>query len=232
MDRGSDEEQKLGDAIADVLRREIVWGEWPAGHVFSENALARRFGTSRSPVREALRQLAHEGLISLGRSGARVLGLDLTDALELYDVRTFIEQFSAARVCQRSRAERERLAGSLLSLVIEMEDAALRRDWQRFADLDLAYHDVMVRASHHRRLTRLWEEMRKLLQLTLALVMRKRMQRGAADMQGALAQHRSLAEAIVAGDGDWVRGVIQSHVEETRKLLECGLHGHIGDDER
>jgi len=224
-------EKRLGEVIADVLRREIVWGEWSSGHVFSENVLARRFGTSRSPVREALRQLAHEGLISLGRSGARVVGLDLADALELYDVRSLIEQFTASRVCERPRAERESLARTLLTIVLAMEEAASRGDWQSFSDLDLAYHDAIVRAANHRRVMRLWDEMRSLLQLTLALVMRKRMQRGDADMRGALAQHRSLAEAILAGDGAWVRRVMQSHVDESRKLLEGGLRGRPGDEE-
>jgi len=224
-------EKRLGEVIADVLRREIVWGEWSSGHVFSENALARRFGTSRSPVREALRQLAHEGLISLGRSGARVVGLDLADALELYDVRSLIEQFTASRVCERPRTERESLARTLLTIVLAMEEAASRGDWQSFSDLDLAYHDAIVRAANHRRVMRLWDEMRSLLQLTLALVMRKRMQRGDADMRGALAQHRSLAEAILAGDGAWVRRVMQSHVDESRKLLEGGLRGRPGDEE-
>ncbi|ACV58281.1 GntR family transcriptional regulator [Alicyclobacillus acidocaldarius] len=232
MRRNAGGERRLGDVIADVLRREIVWGEWPSGHVFSENALARRFGTSRSPVREALRQLAHEGLISLGRNGARVVGLDLGDALELYDVRSLIEQFTASRVCERPRAERESLAHTLSTLVLAMEEAASRRDWQSFSDLDLAYHDAIVRAANHRRVLRMWDEMRSLVQLTLALVMRKRMQRGDADMRGALAQHRSLAEAILAGDAAWVRRVMQSHVEETRRLLEGGLRGHPAGDER
>ena len=231
MERDVGGEKRLGEVIADVLRREIVWGEWSSGHVFSENVLARRFGTSRSPVREALRQLAHEGLISLGRSGARVVGLDLADALELYDVRSLIEQFTASRVCERPRTERESLARTLLTIVLAMEEAASRGDWQSFSDLDLAYHDAIVRAANHRRVMRLWDEMRSLLQLTLALVMRKRMQRGDADMRGALAQHRSLAEAILAGDGAWVRRVMQSHVDESRKLLEGGLRGRPGDEE-
>ncbi|AEJ43118.1 GntR family transcriptional regulator [Alicyclobacillus acidocaldarius] len=232
MERLSGNEPKLGDTIADVLRREIVWGEWPSGHVFSENALARRFGTSRSPVREALRQLAHEGLISLGRNGARVLGLDLRDALELYDVRSLIEQFIASRVCEQPRADRESLVHTLSTLVCAMEEAVSRRDWQAFSELDLAYHDAIVRTANHRRLLRIWEEMRSLVQLTLALVMRKRMQRGHADLRGALAQHRTLAEAILAGDAAWVRCVMQSHVEETRKLLEEGLRADSAGGER
>jgi len=200
--------------------------------VLSENALARRFGTSRSPVREALRQLAHEGLIALGRNGARVVGLDLGDALELYDVRSLIEQFTASRVCERPRAERESLAHTLSALVLAMDDAASRGDWKAFSNLDLAYHDAIVRASGHRRVLRMWEEMRTLVELTLAIVMRRRMQRGVADMRGALAQHRSLAEAILAGDAAWVKRVMQSHVEETRRLLESGLREKLVDDER
>ncbi|WP_062307790.1 GntR family transcriptional regulator [Alicyclobacillus sendaiensis] len=232
MKRHAGGERTLGDAVADALRREIVWGEWPKGHVFSENALARRFGTSRSPVREALRQLAHEGLIALGRNGAQVVGLDLGDALELYDVRSMIEQFTASRVCERPRAERASLALMLSALVSAMEEAVSRKDWKDLSNLDLAYHDAIVRASGHRRVSRMWEEMRSLVELTLALVMRRRMQRGDADMRSALAQHRSLAEAILAGDAAWVKRVMQSHVEETRRLLESGLHEKLVDDER
>ncbi|WP_206832555.1 GntR family transcriptional regulator [Alicyclobacillus fructus] len=231
MERDLGGAKRLGEAIADVLRREIVYGEWPAGYVLSENVLARRFGTSRSPVREALRQLAYEGLIELSRSGARVLGLDLGDAGELYDVRSLIEQFAAARVCERPRPERESLARLLASIVSTMEETVRRKDWKAFSDLDLAYHEAIVRAADHRRIMRLWEDIRCLLQLTLALVMRKRMQRGDADMRGALAQHRALSEAVLAGDGEWVKRVIQSHVDESRRLLEGGLPTYRPQDE-
>ncbi|SIS99860.1 GntR family transcriptional regulator [Alicyclobacillus vulcanalis] len=233
MERGPEGVQRLGDAIADVLRYEIVMGECAAGHVLSENFLARRFGTSRSPVREALRQLAHEGLLELGRNGARVLGLSGEDVQELYDVRELVEGFAARRACRLARGQREGLAQTLLSVARDMEDAVMHGDWHRFSELDLVYHQSIVEAANHRRIMRLWHEIGKLLQLTLAIVIRMRMQRGEADMRGALAQHRALAEALLAGDEEWMARVVQSHVDESRRLLlsNARLEGSRGEED-
>jgi GntR family transcriptional regulator of gluconate operon len=84
----------LGETIACELRLQIINGTIKPNEVISENRIAADFGTSRSPVREALKTLSHEGLIRLERMGAVVLGLSLQDLDELYDVRYLIESFA------------------------------------------------------------------------------------------------------------------------------------------
>ncbi|MDU5949027.1 MAG: GntR family transcriptional regulator, partial [Paenibacillus macerans] len=107
----------LGESIAAELRLQMVSGAIKPGEILSENRIAADFGTSRSPVREALKTLSGEGLITLQRMGAVVRGLNLQDIEELYDVRYLIESFA----WQRLAADPEKLLSQLDKIVDKME---------------------------------------------------------------------------------------------------------------
>lgn len=87
------EGNSLGELIVSDLRLQIIDGTIARGEILSENKIAAQFKSSRSPVREAFKTLSNEGLISLERMGAVVLGLSSKDKDELYDVRYLIESF-------------------------------------------------------------------------------------------------------------------------------------------
>jgi DNA-binding GntR family transcriptional regulator len=84
--------EPLGQAIARRLREAIADGHMAPGERIRQEAVAEEFGTSRIPVREALKQLESEGLVSLvPHSGARVAKLDPTELTELYKIREVVE---------------------------------------------------------------------------------------------------------------------------------------------
>jgi len=210
----------LGAKIADQLRCRIVSGTLAKGEVISENQLAREFGTSRSPVREALRELAHEGVIELARMGAIVKGLDAGDVQELYDVRFLIERFAFSRVAAQSDDARSALCTELTQMVDKMELAVRHGNHAEFAAWDLRFHERVVAAAGHKRLWHMWGEIREIVHATLAVVTERRLERSPDDMSGSLEQHRELVKALVIGNEDLVLAVVQRHLEETKSLVE------------
>ena len=92
--------------VHDALRAAILEGEIAPGARLRAEALAERFGTSRTPVREALLMLEREGLVSVEpHRGAIVRSFDAADLLDLYEVRALIEPHAAARAATRIDAE-------------------------------------------------------------------------------------------------------------------------------
>jgi DNA-binding GntR family transcriptional regulator len=107
--------EPLGQAVARVLRDSILDGRLRPGTPIRQEALAKRLGTSRIPVREALRQLESEGLLTLvPHSGARVARLDIAEHIEVYRIREALEPMaiaeSATRLSDAQLAELHRLA--------------------------------------------------------------------------------------------------------------------------
>src|SRR5690348_6581277 len=97
--------------VRDLLEEAILDGELKPGERLRAEALAQRFGTSRTPIREALLQLEAQGLVEVTHNrGAVVRTFDRDDLLDLYEVRALIEPHAAARAASRiGRGELEAL---------------------------------------------------------------------------------------------------------------------------
>lgn len=125
------------DRIFDSLRREILSGELPRGSRMPQDELARRFGASITPVREALRLLEAEGLlVSEPHRGVRVAGVDLEKVKGTYVVRRLVEGYAMRRVVGRLSPRDLREIGELverMGLTLESGDLeAFRSDNRLF----------------------------------------------------------------------------------------------------
>ena len=108
----------LSERLQETLRRDIVVGTIPGGTRITEESLAEQYGVSRTPVREALRVLARESLLSYTpRSGYLVESIDLSEMDDLYAIRIAIEEQSAARIVT---AGQESILNNLLEYWGEM----------------------------------------------------------------------------------------------------------------
>lgn len=88
--------------VVEALRRSILTGELPAGHALVETELARRFGISKTPVREALKTLVGAGLVTMSEyKGATVRVVDEEMARSVFDVRSLLEPVAVARTVER-----------------------------------------------------------------------------------------------------------------------------------
>jgi DNA-binding GntR family transcriptional regulator len=152
--RSADRENGGGPgAIYNILRAEIIGGELIPGTQLIEGALAKAFGVSRSPIREALAQLTYEGLLERHGRAMRVRVLKAEDILETYEVRIALER-TAARAAAERRTELDlgRL-NTIVSEMLELEaDATARRP-----KLAHAFHFEIWRASHNATLESILE---------------------------------------------------------------------------
>ena len=193
----------LWEAVCARLRDAILSGELKAGARITETELAERFGTSRGPVREAIRELAREGLlVELPRKGTLVSSLTAHDLTEVYGVREALE--TAASRTAIARASKESL------LALEGHLIALERagDYLEQAVHDLAFHRSLVALAGNARMTNAYEAM---LTQTMLLL------RVAAGESSALradlkpAAHREILSALLARDEELARTAIDAH---------------------
>lgn len=162
--------------IAGRLRCAILSGELEPGAVLVETTLAERFSVSRAPLREALRQLAEEGLITtVPYTRTRVIDLTVRDVREIHSLRTTLERFAFEQVWP--------LRDTAFANELRRRHAALTKTIDRGDDLasiaaELELHSLVYEASGHRLLQHHWAALRGRLQLYWAAHHRAHGKRG------------------------------------------------------
>lgn len=197
---------QLADQAYIAIRNAIVSLELAPGAVIDERALIERLGIGRTPVREALRRLAHEQLVEVfPRRGMFVTNVDVRDLARISEVREVLEP-EAARLAAERATEDER-----------DELAALGSSIKRGADLmdiDERIHRAIYAAAHN-----------DLLEKTLGeyYVLAHRIWMIALDRNEALEEaveaHRNLVLAIVNGSGDRAADLMRAHVQNFEQAM-------------
>jgi DNA-binding GntR family transcriptional regulator len=190
----------------------IMTGELRGGDRVNEIALSERFGTSRGPIREACRALAQEGLlVAVPNRGVFVRELDLREALEVYDIRSALDELMGRSITERiSDAQ----VAELWTLIDVMDEAAADRDLERYYPANLAFHNRLLALAGNRRLERLYRSLVK----ELHLFRRKGLlQQGSMAISNA--EHRQIVSAI--GDRDPIAAGVsmKSHVLAAKQRL-------------
>lgn len=204
------------DRVHAVLRAEVLDGVRPAGARLREEEIAEAQGTSRTPVREAIRRLAADGLAVLTpRRGAEVVAWDEEDLDELFDLRVVLEGHAAARAATSGRADTARLH-ELCDRMEALCRPAGDQDYAEITRLNLELHREVHRAGGRRVLPDLVARVVEapLVQSTLRRYSPDRLDR-------SFAQHRDLAAAIEAGDADWARAVMTAHLRAAREVVRA-----------
>ena len=207
-----DLEQRIAD---DILNGRIA-----PGAKLDEQTLAERFSVSRTPVREALRQLVGTGLVeSIPRRGAVVTSFGPERLSQLYEAIGELETLCARLAAQRMTAiERKALELALAPLVA----AAAAGDRDRYLECSDVLHDLIHRGCHNPFLVELVRSyrLRSLPFRNLQSYSRERMQRSSDE-------HRRMVEAIVGQDADEATHVMRGHVASSllRALATIGGGG-------
>lgn len=135
------------DRIRQAIERAIVSGRLLPGTKLDENALAARHGASRTPVREALQQLASQGLIQLrAHSGAFVATLTLVDLAEMFEAMAFLEAACASLAARRHTADDRRLLSAAHEACAK---AAQCKDPEAFYAANSRFHECIYAAGHN-----------------------------------------------------------------------------------
>src|SRR5579884_3015211 len=155
FDPGIASRRALWETIVEAMRRAIVLGELPPGLHLEEPALARKFGVSRIPVREAIVRLEHEGLVRIEpRRGAFIVGVTEDDVGDLYEFRLLLESSAIRRAAQR--IDDVGLA-QLRELVDQMAEAVHRGQTVHMVGPDVDFHRAIVGQSGSRQLQAAWD---------------------------------------------------------------------------
>ncbi|MGE3288902.1 MAG: GntR family transcriptional regulator [Pseudonocardia sp.] len=203
------ESSSLVDLAVRRLRGEILSGALRPGERLVEEQLTRRFGTSRAPLREALRLLGQQGLVEhLPRRGVRVVELSGRDIAELFGLRDVLEQYAVRRALADGppadlsglTAALERMAGATGDAV---ESAVAHRE----------FHTALVALAGHHHLMRTYEPI--LLQLQLYMATNLRREAAQRAPQEAVARHRRLVDAVASGDVAAALAALDTHGART-----------------
>jgi DNA-binding GntR family transcriptional regulator len=201
----------LVDLAVRRLRAEILSGELAPGERIVEEQLTRRFGTSRAPLREALRLLGQQGLVEhLPRRGVRVTQLSARDIDELFTLRDALEEFAVR--CAATRPAEQGLE-AMAAAVEAMECATAAGDSVGQDAAHRAFHLALVARSGHRHLIDVYEPVILKLQLYMATNMRREaVQRPSAE---GPQRHRRLYEAVRGGDLATILDALSHHGART-----------------
>ncbi|UHA75827.1 GntR family transcriptional regulator [Paenibacillus sp. 481] len=209
-----------GEAIACELRLQIIKGTIKPGEVISENRVAADFGTSRSPVREALKALSNEGLIRLERMGAVVLGLSVKDVEELYDVRYLIESFVQQRL---AHMDQERLITKLNQILDKMELAVKYNDVVDFAYQDLSFHEAIIAATEHKRIMHLWTSIRHIVMTVMLITTEEIFSKGEQRLGSVIDKHRTILKGLQSKNPEVVQQVVREYFADSMQTLHTSL---------
>jgi DNA-binding GntR family transcriptional regulator len=198
--------------VLEAIRASIIGGELASGGLYSVAELAERLEVSRTPVREALIELATRGMVRFERNrGVRILGTSIHDLEEIFEIRLMLEVPAARRAVGRMLPmEVEGLRSHLGS----MERAAEADDVARLWVHDRQFHRALMLASGNRRLAEYVDTLRDMV-LVRGVTTAGR----ARSLEAIVGEHRAILRCVEAGDAEGTAAALSDHIEETARLL-------------
>lgn len=202
----------LSQTVATELRRLIYSGEFQPGERLNEAALAIRMGTSRGPIREAMKVLAGLGLVtSVPNKGVFVKQLSLRDMIEVYELRALVFAYAAKRACEHFS---DKHAARFEQLLSEMDAACEANDGTGYYELNLAFHELILELSGNRRAKQTYDDYVKELHL-----FRRKYFNVSGNMRRSNAEHRKIYEAIASANPAKAWAAAERHVLDGRSRL-------------
>ncbi|WP_436500318.1 GntR family transcriptional regulator [Actinokineospora sp. HUAS TT18] len=151
----------LSEGAYDVVRKSIIDGTFPPGFQLVESQLARKLNVSQAPMREALRRLNHEGLVTvIPHKGSYVTEVSESDAQQAREVRNALEELAARTITGKLA---EDYVERLHTEVGRMREAAAANDIAAFRHYDTAFHRTVIEASGNIYLNRMWTQLEPIL---------------------------------------------------------------------
>lgn len=202
----------LSQTVVSELKRLIYSGEFMPGERLNEAALAIRMGTSRGPIREAMKVLAGLGLvISVPNKGMFVRQLSVRDMVEVYELRAVVFAYAAERACEHFS---EQHAAGFEQLLSDMDAACKAGDGSLYYELNLAFHELILDLSGNQRAKRAYDDYVKELHL-----FRRKYFNVSSNMHTSNAEHRKIYQAISSGSPAKAWSAAERHVLGGRSRL-------------
>jgi len=202
----------LASTIVEELKRAIEAGDLKPGERINEATLATQMGTSRGPIREAIRVLTGMGLVTpVANRGVFVRQVSIPEMIEIYDMRALVFGYACERATEFMTATRLK---ALQSLITQMETAAKAGKGALYYELNLRFHKTVLEFSNNKRAAETYENCVKELHL-----FRRPAFDYAAKMARSNQEHRAILEAMASGKGSDARKKGEQHVLSGRQRL-------------
>jgi DNA-binding GntR family transcriptional regulator len=215
---GGIQRRYLHDEVADRLRELILTGELEPRARVNELDLCERFGTSRTPLREAIKILSSEGLVELlPNRGARVASLSLPEIDEMIQVVAGLEAVAAELACQRAGEDE-------IAAIAEDTQAMLaafqQQDEVAYFSLNRAIHEGFMAAARNKTLSAIYANLSSRIQR-----MRYTAHKTPGQWQRAMDEHTRMVELLKARDGIGLAEVMKHHIRGKAEVIAASYAG-------
>ncbi len=194
------------------IKERILNRVFTPGQQLTDTQLAEELGISRTPVRDALRQLTHEGfLVNQARRGWQVYSLSLEDIHEIFELKEALEGLIAHQAAHCTDEEKRAL---LKSTMEKMKQAAGVNDFNAWREADHELHQIMFSMAHNERAWRIVENLNEQwYRLRIGYIaLEGRIQR-------SCLEHEPIIDSILAGDGGVAEQCIRLHIDNVHHDL-------------
>ena len=207
------QEQSLGGQIFNRIRDDILSGNYTPGEELKEATLGKQLGVSRTPVREALRQLDLEGLVEIAPNrGAKVIGISRKDVEDIYHMRARLEGLAARKAAEQIKEEE---LAELEVVILLSEFHVKKPESKQMVRLDGRFHEIMYRASGSRMLEHVLTDF-----LHYVKMARSHSVKTEHRAQESVKEHKRILEAIRQRDGDLAEQLANEHIQHVIENLD------------
>lgn len=205
----------LSAKVYDDIKVMLIGIVFPPGSYLSEQTLADKLGVSRTPVREALQRLSHEGWVQIGER-KRILVSPVTpqDIEELFLLRSILEPYAAKDTLAKGKSRV--LAGKLDEVVEQMD--AVSKNRMAFARLDMQFHSLIVGNIGSPRLDRFWQTLHEETSRLAVMNLTDRNRPGI-----VIQEHKRMVDAFWMKDLEQILNAILEHIFKSRDALMTKL---------
>lgn len=203
----------------EIIRERLLSGDFLPGDRLGEEEIAAELDMSRTPVREALRMLAADGLIEIQKNrGARVAEWSEDELISVFEIRMRLEGLAARRAAERARADDVSKLTELAKLIEHFSQPEPVRDFAQISRFNGEFHSELLRISRSSALTSAVDRV-----MFVSVLSRTRQAMDDDAMRRSSNHHFEIVAAIRAGDGDWAESTMRSHILSARSSLFAAL---------
>ncbi len=209
----------LAEQVYQELRKEIIEGKIEKGRQLTELSLSKAMGVSRTPVREAMKQLEAEGLIELRPNrGAVVLGIETRDFRDIYEIRSLLEGRAAEKAALNADEDR---VNQLMEITDLTEFYIERGDYERVTVMDDRFHALIYEMTNSRILQKILTDLH-----AYAESIRERSIKEPGRAVETLKEHRAILEAISEKDEKKAGMLMSCHIQNAAANIQ---KNHLAD---
>ena len=211
------EGKSLRGKVFEKIRTDILQGRYKKGDELVECTIGKELGVSRTPVREAIRQLELEGLVQLiPNKGAFVTGISVKDVMDMYQIRARLEGLCAAMAAEKITREQ---AEGMEEAIVLSDYHADRGNYDQVCQQDGRFHQLLYEASGSRILAHTLTDFHEYLQRVRMASVKYRMR-----VRPSNSEHRQILDAIKNHEAQQAEQAAYQHIFNTiENLKNCDL---------